>query len=70
MTITSYAHFVEPFDELVRIRLFCVACNDYAADVQVYASECVDKAKHVKIVRYSEVAADFVLFDVVCVDDD
>ena len=44
--------------------------NDYRTNIKSYAAERIDKAKRIKIVCNSEIAAYFVLFNVVCGDND
>ena len=43
--------------------------ND-ASHIKTYASEGVDEAQSVQVIRYAEVAAALVFFDIVCRDDE
>ena len=56
--------------ELICSRLSGIACDNNAAHVKTFFTVYLDQTKHVKIIGDAKVVADFVFFDIRCVDRD
>ena len=64
------AQLCKPDAELIRSRLMVVFCDADGADIEADLTEGVDKTEGIHIIGDSQVAPDFALFHILCIDDD